>query len=76
MKTLNEYNTLLEAQDKNDNDVYVVYFNDGTMFNFFYEPEQADIMVKKLNEEVPSNKAYVKQEKLSKIIKESKKKDN
>ena len=76
MKTLNEYNTLLEAQDKNDNDVYVVYFNDGTMFNFFYEPEQADIMVKKLNEEVPSNKAYTKREKLSKIIKESKKKDN
>lgn len=76
MKTLNEYNTLLEAQDNNDNDVYVVYFNDGTMFNFFYEPEQADIMVKKLNEEVPSNKAYTKQEKLSKIIKESKKKDN
>lgn len=74
MKTLNEYNTLLEAQDKkDDNDVYVVYFNDGTMFNFFYEPEQADIMVKKLNEEVPSNKAYAKQEKLSKIIKEAKK---
>ena len=56
MKSLQEF--VLEAES----DVYVVYFGDGTMQNFYYTEDEAQKEVDSLNEEVADNKAYFKKE--------------
>jgi len=56
MKSLQEF--VLEAES----DVYVVYFGDGTMQNFYYTEDEAKAEVESLNKEVPSNNATYKKE--------------
>lgn len=58
MKDLKEF--ILEAESTND--VYVVYFGDGTMQNFYYTEDEAKKEVESLNKEVPDNKATYKKE--------------
>jgi len=58
MKDLKEF--ILEADSSND--VYVVYFGDGTMQNFYYTEDEAKAEVDSLNKEVPDNKATYKKE--------------
>lgn len=58
MKDLKDF--INEAQSSND--VYVVYFEDGTMYNFYYDEAEANKEVDALNKEVPSNKAFYKKE--------------
>lgn len=58
MKSLQEF--ILEAES--DSDVYVVYFGDKTMKNFYYTEDEAQKEVDSLNKEVPDNKAYFKKE--------------
>ena len=58
MKSLQEFIT--EAE--NSNDVYVVYFGDKTMENFYYTEEEAKSAVDSLNKEVASNNAFYKKE--------------
>lgn len=56
--------------EKKDNEVvYIVQFEDGTMFNFFYNKDEADAICKQLNSEVESNNARVIETPLSEIIK-------
>lgn len=58
MKDLKEF--ILEAESSDD--VYVVYFGDGIMQNFYYTEEDAKAEVDSLNKEASSNKAYFKRE--------------
>jgi len=58
MKDLKEF--IIEAESSND--VFVVYFGDGTMQNFYYTEDEAKAEVESLNKEVPSNKATYKKE--------------
>ena len=58
MKDLKEF--ILEAESSDD--VYVVYFGDGTMQNFYYSEDEAQKEVDSLNKEVPDNKATYKKE--------------
>lgn len=67
MKNFNEF--IAETKKEQDNMVYVVQFGDGTMFNFFYTEEEANIICKQLNAEVESNNAKVIKTPLSEIIK-------
>lgn len=64
MKTFSEF--ILEAEDK---DIYVVYFEDGTMYNFYYDESEANKVKDDLNKETPTNKCEVKKEKKSKVEK-------
>lgn len=59
MKSLQEFIT--EAENKTD-DVFVVYFGDGTMENFYYEQKEAEMKVEELNKENPDAKASFKKE--------------
>ena len=58
MKSLQKFIT--EAE--NSNDVYVVYFGDKTMENFYYTEKEAKSAVDSLNKEVASNNAFYKKE--------------
>lgn len=58
MKSLQEF--ILETES--DSDVYVVYFGDKTMQNFYYTEDEAQKEVDSLNKEVPDNKAFWKKE--------------
>lgn len=58
MKSLQEFITETESS----NDVYVVYFGDGIMQNFYYDEDEAKKEVESLNKEAESNKAYFKKE--------------
>lgn len=58
MKSLQEFITEAESS----NDVFVVYFGDGTMQNFYYTEDEAKAEVESLNKETPSNKATYKKE--------------
>jgi hypothetical protein len=58
MKSLQEFITEAESS----NDVFVVYFGDGTMQNFYYTEDEAKAEVESLNKEVPDNKATYKKE--------------
>ena len=42
-----------------DDVVYGVFFNDETMYNFYYTPDDANYIADKLNKEEPSNKCKV-----------------
>ena len=66
MKSLQEFIT--EAENKTD-DVFVVYFGDGTMENFYYEQKEAEMKVEELNKENPDAKASFKKEAKSNIEK-------
>ena len=66
MKSLQEFIT--EAENKSD-DVFVVYFGDGTMENFYYEQKEAEMKVEELNKENPDAKASFKKEAKSNIEK-------
>ena len=56
MKSLQQFITEAES------DVFVVYFGDKTMQNFYYKEEEAQAEVDKLNKEVASNNAFYKKE--------------
>ena len=58
MKDLKEF--ILEAESSDD--VYVVYFGDGTMQNFYYTEKEARNEVDVLNKENPDAKASFKKE--------------
>ena len=64
MKSLQEFITESEqiTEAESSNDVYVVYFGDGTMQNFYYTEDEAKAEVESLNKEVPDNKATYKKE--------------
>ena len=59
MKNLTEF--ISEAQNAS-NDIYTVYFGDGTMYNYFYTEKEANEVKDKLNKEASSNKCVVKKE--------------
>ena len=67
MRNFNEF--VKENKKEQDDVVYIVQFGDGTMFNFFYTKEEADIICKQLNAEVESNNAKVVKTPLSEIVK-------
>ena len=58
--------TLFESDDEY---VYVVYFEDGTMYNLFYNEKDADDAIEKLKSESPANKPTKKKEQVSNYIK-------
>lgn len=58
MKDLKDF--INEAQSSDD--VYVVYFEDKTMYNFYYTEDEAQKETDSLNKEMPSNKAFYKKE--------------
>ena len=58
MKDLKDF--ILEAESSDD--VYVVYFGDGTMQNFYYTEDEAKAEVESLNKEVSSNNATYKKQ--------------
>ena len=64
MKSLRQFVMEVEAEH-----VYVVYFEDGTMENFYYDEKDAKEAADRLNKEMPSNKCTVKKEPKSKIEK-------
>lgn len=65
MKNLTEF-MLLEAEDNSE--VYVVYFEDGTMYNYFENSEDANNCKELLNKECPANNCIVKKEKRTEFI--------
>lgn len=58
MKDLKDF--ILEV--KQSDDVYVVYFGDKTMYNFYYTEDEAQKEVDSLNKEVSDNHAFYKKE--------------
>ena len=58
-QTINEYSE----------EIIVVYFEDGTMYNMYYTDKEADEAIKKLKEESPANKPYKKKEQVSNYVK-------
>ena len=78
MKHLKDYITEQEIaietdtvqEGNNGDEVYVVYFGDGTMYNYFTDEKDAQDAVESLNKEVPSNKATIKKEPISNIRKD------
>ena len=63
MKTLSKF--LFEKQDNNY--VYAVYFDDGTMSNYFSTEEEAEEEKINLETENKDNKCTIKKELLSKF---------
>lgn len=57
-----------EAETRN---VYVVYFKDGTMYNYFNTKEEAQEQADELNSESEINGAEVKQEPITNFEKKS-----
>lgn len=64
MKSLSDFIAEVEANVP-DPDVYVVYFNDGTMYNYFESEDEAEKTKDSLNKECPANKCEIKKEKKS-----------
>lgn len=58
MKDLKDFILEVERSD----DVYVVYFGDKTMYNFYYTEEEAQKETDSLNNEVSDNHAFYKKE--------------
>ena len=61
-----DYDIVIEAEE---NQVYVLYFDDGTMYNFYPEKEEAEADKKKLEKESKDNKLTIKTEPLSNFVK-------
>ena len=61
-----DYDIVIEAEE---NQVYVLYFDDGTMYNFYPEKEEAETDKKKLEKESKDNKLTIKTEPLSNFVK-------
>ena len=61
MKSIISY--IKESEEKNN--VFVVYFNDGTMYNYYTNKEEANKVKDQLNQEMPDNKCTIKEEPLS-----------
>lgn len=78
MKHLKDY--VIESEEKDvqttiveessDDQVFVVYFGDGTMYNYYTDIKEAEAQRDALNKEVPDNKAEVKKEPMSNIKKD------
>lgn len=66
MKSLQEF--IIESENKSE-DVYVVYFGDGIMENFYLTEEEAKNKVEELNKENSDANASYKKEPKSKIEK-------
>jgi len=66
MKSLEEF--VIESEKQNE-DVFVVYFGDGVMENFYYTEDEAKAKVEELNKENSDAKASYKKESKSKIEK-------
>lgn len=58
---MNNFSNVVSKSTVSDN-VYVVYFGDGTMYNYYNSKEEADEIVDSLNSESIVNKAIVKAE--------------
>lgn len=56
--------TLVEKQET----VFVVYYEDGTMFNYFYDKEEAEAAQKDLKQQSPANKPFIKEEPLKNFV--------
>ena len=65
-----EKNMNNHIDENSENQVYVVYFGDGTMYNYYIEEKEANEQRDALNKEVPDNKAIVKKEPMSNIKKD------
>lgn len=59
----------LLAESNDEQNVYVVYLDDGTMYNYYYDKDDADKVKEKLDKESPINKPKIKQEPISNFIK-------
>ena len=57
--------TLVEKQET----VFVVYYEDGTMLNYFYTKEEAEAAKKDLQTQSPINKPFIKEEPLKNFVK-------
>ena len=61
-----DYEIVFEAEDDK---VYVLYFDDGTMYNFYQSEAEANVEKKKLEKESKNNKLSIKTEPLSNFVK-------
>lgn len=71
---MKRFNQLISEDTKKKEDnkyVYAVFFDDGIMYNYFYDREDADLCASELHNEMPSNNMLVKKIPLSEIVKES-----
>lgn len=71
---MKRFNQLISEDTKKKEDnkyVYAVFFDDGIMYNYFYDQEDADLCASELHNEMPSNNMLVKKIPLSEIVKES-----
>lgn len=62
MKSLKQFITETEGED-----IYVVYFDDNTMYNYYPTEEEANKVKDELNKETKVNKCQVKKEKRSSV---------
>ena len=65
MKSFTDY--IKESEVKNN--VFVVYFHDGTMYNYYTDSDEANKVKDQLNQEESDNKCEVKEEPLSNFVK-------
>lgn len=56
-------------ESNQETNVYVVYLDDGTMYNYYYDEDEANDVKEKLDKESPINKPTIKQEPISNFIK-------
>lgn len=61
-----DYEIVFEAEDDK---VYVLYFDDGTMYNFYQSEAEANVEKQKLEKESKNNKLSIKTEPLSNFVK-------
>lgn len=66
MKTLSDF--IMEAESS-DEMVYSVYYDDGTLYNYYNDKNEADLEAEKLTSENPDFPAVVKREKKSEFEK-------
>ena len=64
MKTLTQF-----IEESNQDQVFVLYMEDGTMVNYFNDEQTAESEKKKLESENKDNKCSIKKEKRSKFEK-------
>jgi hypothetical protein len=61
-----DYDVVIEAEE---DEVYVLYFDDGTMFNFYPDKGEAEKEKERLEKESKDNKLTIKTEPLSNFVK-------
>ena len=66
MRSITEY---IKENNNENNNVFVVYFHDGTMYNYYTDSDEANKVKDQLNQEASDNKCVVKEEPLYNFVK-------